>query len=180
MYLAIIACNYLAAGITIQIVETTFDFFLVAKTSGSAGLVNTIGKVSYYFTTTALFQGLSNLFWIPMMNKYGRRPMYLISFAIYFVSAIRAAFTFSYGSFLASRMLMGFAAGAAEGLHLSVSQIVSRVKDYAAPPYPLRQCPTIASKPTQIFRYIMSKIVYTDCLLCIIAPSRTVGSIFPL
>lgn len=110
------ACNYLAAGPTIQIVETTFDFFPEAKTSDSAGLVNAIGKVAYFFTTTALFQGLSNLFWIPMMNKYGRRPMYLVSFAIYFVSAIWAALTFSYGSFLASRILMGFAAGAAEGI----------------------------------------------------------------
>jgi MFS family permease len=110
------ACNYLAAGPTIQIVETAFDFFPAAKTEGSTGVVNAISKVAYLFTTTALFQGLSNLFWIPMMNKYGRRPMYLISFAIYFVAAIWAAFTFSYGSFLASRILMGFAAGAAEGI----------------------------------------------------------------
>ena len=59
---AMMACNYLAAGPIIQIVETTFDFFPEAKTEGSAALVTAIGKVVYFFTTTALFQGLSNLF----------------------------------------------------------------------------------------------------------------------
>jgi hypothetical protein len=63
--LAMMACNYLAAGPTIQIVETAFDFFPAAKTEGSTGVVNAVSKVAYFFTTTALFQGLSNLFWIP-------------------------------------------------------------------------------------------------------------------
>ncbi|RDW95366.1 MFS general substrate transporter-27 [Coleophoma crateriformis] len=116
--LAMVCCNYLAAGPTIQIVETTFDFFPESSVMGHPGplFTKSIAKVAYFFTTTALFQGLSNLLWIPLMNKYGRRPAYVVSYALYFVFTIWAAFTTSYGSFLASRMAIGLAAGAAEGI----------------------------------------------------------------
>lgn len=108
-----VACNFLAAGPTIQIVETTLDFFPDAM---QTGLPTAIGKVAYFFNATALFQGLSLFIWIPLMNKYGRRPVYLISFALYFVAAIGCAFTYSYARFLVARIFIGLAAGAAEGM----------------------------------------------------------------
>jgi MFS family permease len=113
-----VACNFLAAGPTVQIIETTADFFPKSFVEGHPGplFAPAIAKVSYFFTTTALFQGLSLFIWVPLMNKYGRRPMYLISFALYFGASLWAAFTFSFGSFLASRIFIGLAAGAAEGI----------------------------------------------------------------
>lgn len=78
------------------------------------GLVKEIPKVAYFFTTTALLQGIGNFIWMPLANKYGRRPIYLISYTIYLVCAIWAACTHSYGSFLTARILLGFGAGAAE------------------------------------------------------------------
>ena len=110
--LAMFMCNLLAAGPTIAIVQTAQDFFPNWMQQG--GLGPAISKTAYFFTTTALMQGTGNLIWIPLVNKYGRRPIYLLSYSIYLACAIWLAFTSSYGSFLAARILMGFGSGAAE------------------------------------------------------------------
>ena len=75
-----------------------------------------IPKVSYFFTTTALLQGTGNLVWIPMANKWGRRPVYIFSYLIYFVTSVWLIFDKSYAGFLVARILMGFGAGAAESI----------------------------------------------------------------
>jgi MFS family permease len=95
----------------IPVVETAQEFFPNWK---QIGLVPAISNVAYFFTSTALLQGTGNLIWMPLVNKYGRRPIYLISYVVYLVCAIWAACTHSYGSFLAARILLGFGAGAAE------------------------------------------------------------------
>lgn len=114
-------CNFLAAGPTIAIVETAQDFFPNYK---QTGLPPAINKTAFFFTTTALLQGTGNLIWMPLVNKYGRRPVYMISYTIYTACAIWAAFTTTYGSFLAARILMGFGSGAAETMApLSIADI---------------------------------------------------------
>ena len=109
--LATFMCNLVAAGPTIAIVETAQDFFPDWK---QTGLTPAISQVAYFFTSTALLQGTGNLIWMPLVNKYGRRPIYLISYSIYLACIIWASCTYSYGSFLAARILMGFGSGAAE------------------------------------------------------------------
>ena len=104
-------CNFLAAGPTVAIVETAMYFF---PNAGQAGLSGAISKTAYFFTTTALLQGVGNLFWMPLVNKYGRRPVYLASYTLYLAIAFWLSFTNSYSSFLAARILMGIASGAAE------------------------------------------------------------------
>lgn len=108
---AMFMCNFLAAGPTISILETALDFF---PTAGPAGMADAIAKTAYFFTTTALLQGTGNILWMPLVNKYGRRPIYLASFSLYLGTAFWLSFTTSYASFLAARVFMGFAAGAAE------------------------------------------------------------------
>jgi len=49
-----------------------------------------------------------------LASKYGRRPVYVASYAIYLASAIWAIFDTSFGGFLAARIVMGLGAGAAE------------------------------------------------------------------
>ena len=105
-------CNFLAAGPTVAIVDITIDFF--GTPPPTPAFFTSIAKVAYFFTTTALMQGLSNLFWMPLIVKYGRRPIYLTSFTIYTATAIWAGMSKSYGSELASRIIMGFAAGSGE------------------------------------------------------------------
>ncbi|KAF3010519.1 hypothetical protein E8E14_009823 [Neopestalotiopsis sp. 37M] len=108
--LAMLMCNFLAAGPTIAIASTAIDFFPPPATPVSAA----ISKVAYFFTTTALLQGTSNFFWVPLTNKFGRRPIYVTSYLIYFVCCIWLIFEKSYGGFLAGRILIGIGAGAAE------------------------------------------------------------------
>lgn len=53
---------------------------------------------------------------MPLINKYGRRPIYLISFAAYFGVTLWGGLAHSYGSEMAARVLIGFTAGAGECL----------------------------------------------------------------
>ncbi|KAK4168551.1 major facilitator superfamily domain-containing protein [Cladorrhinum sp. PSN259] len=113
--LAMMVCNFVAAGPSIAMVHITMDFFKGAHPGKNPRVfVQAVAKVSYFFTTTALLQGVGNFFWIPVANKYGRRPTYVISYAIYFAAVIWLSFERSYGGFLAGRIIMGFGAGAAE------------------------------------------------------------------
>lgn len=80
-------CNFVAAGPSIAMVNITMDFFKgVHPGKNPKAFVDAVAKVSYFFTTCALLQGVGNFFWIPVANKYGRRPTYVISYAIYLVS----------------------------------------------------------------------------------------------
>ena len=126
MYLAglvsvtIFLSNFLAAGPTVAIIQIAQDFF----GDSNLGLDGSIAKISYFFTSTALLQGMGNLVWMPIMIKYGRRPLYIFTFAMYTACAGWAGAPASYGSVLTARILMGFANGAAECLApLTISDI---------------------------------------------------------
>lgn len=118
VYLAILVCcamffcNFLAAGPTVAIVQVTIDFEGVPPTQPAFPAA--IAKVAYFFTTTALLQGTGNLIWMPLIVKYGRRPVYIISFTCYTITAIWAGTSKTYASEIASRIFMGFFAGAGE------------------------------------------------------------------
>jgi MFS family permease len=82
-------CNFLAAGPTVAMVSTVMDFYPGANPVTNPGyFADSISKVAYFFTCTALVQGLGNFFWVPFANKYGRRPAYIFSYLIYFVSGL--------------------------------------------------------------------------------------------
>ncbi|KAI8952107.1 major facilitator superfamily domain-containing protein [Xylaria longipes] len=108
--LAMLICNFLAAGPTVAIVETALEFFPTAETNKS------VSRVAYFFTSTALVQGTGNFLWVPLTNKFGRRPVYIISYAIYLAAALWLVFEKQFGRFLIGRILLGFGSGAAETL----------------------------------------------------------------
>ncbi|KAF5656720.1 major facilitator superfamily transporter [Fusarium heterosporum] len=109
---AIFFSNFLAAGPTVAIVSITESFF------GPPGpeFSSQIAKIAYFFTTTSLLQGMGNLIWMPLIAKYGRRPIYIISFTLYTGFSIWAGAAITYSSSLIARICMGFASGAAECL----------------------------------------------------------------
>jgi MFS family permease len=102
-------CNFLAAGPTVAIVGIASDF-------PSATFSEAISKVSYFFTASALLQGVGNLFWMPLILKFGRRPIYTASFSLYTLTALWSGISTTYTSELMGRMVMGFAAGSGESL----------------------------------------------------------------
>ncbi|GAW15966.1 hypothetical protein ANO14919_053880 [Xylariales sp. No.14919] len=108
--LGMLVCNFLAAGPTIAIVETATDFF------PNDHISNSVSRVAYFFTTTALAQGTGNFLWVPLANKFGRRPVYIISYAIYLAAALWLIFEKRFAGFLVGRILLGFGSGAAETL----------------------------------------------------------------
>ncbi|KAL7818083.1 major facilitator superfamily domain-containing protein [Trichoderma aethiopicum] len=113
--LAMAVCNFLAAGPAIAVPATAADFFPDSLLDGTL-VTSAIPKTAYFFTTTSLLIGLGNIIWVPAANKWGRRPVYILSYAIYFATAVWLIYEKSYARFLAGRVLMGFGSGAAETL----------------------------------------------------------------
>ncbi|KAL2209249.1 MFS general substrate transporter [Sarocladium strictum] len=111
--LAMFMCNLVSAGPSVAIIETATTFF---PDRDKTSLSHAIATVAYGFSGASLLQGTSNIIWMPLVNKYGRRPVYILSFSVYFAATTWAAFTKSYNSYLAARLLIGFGSGAAETL----------------------------------------------------------------
>lgn len=75
-----------------------------------------INQGSYLITLNFLFLGLGNLFWIPLSEKIGKRPVLLMCSCLFFASSIWAAASKGYGSLLGARIVQGFSASASEAL----------------------------------------------------------------
>lgn len=71
--------------------------------------------------------GLGNVFWVPLMRVVGKRPVYLISMLSLSMMNVWSSRASSYGELLASRILSGFVASAADA---TVPAVVS---DMVAP-----------------------------------------------
>ncbi|KAK7903234.1 hypothetical protein LTR67_001251 [Exophiala xenobiotica] len=76
----------------------------------------TYTKAGYLITVNLLFLGLGNLFWIPLSEKIGKRPVLIACSGLFFVSTIWAAASRSWGSLFGARIVQGFAASVSEGL----------------------------------------------------------------
>jgi MFS family permease len=98
----------------VAIVQTTLDFEGGPPTDPN--FTSKISKVAYFYTSTALCQGIGMLFWMPLIVKYGRRPIYVASFTLYVATGFWCGFVSSYGAELAGRIVMGLASGAGECL----------------------------------------------------------------
>ena len=61
---------------------------------------------------------------MPLTNKYGRRPIYVASYLLYFACATWLIFENRYAAFLVGRILLGIGAGAAETIApLSIADV---------------------------------------------------------
>ena len=79
-----------------------------------------VTKASYLITFNILFLGIGNIFWIPLSRKIGKRPVLILSTAIFFSSSIWAAVAHSWGSLFGARIVQGFGASSSEALGPSV------------------------------------------------------------
>jgi MFS family permease len=64
--------------------------------------------------------GIGNLFWMPMMRIFGKRPVYLASLLLLTVTNIWGYYAHSYNNLLASRIIGGFMSAAADATVPSV------------------------------------------------------------
>ncbi|EXK27068.1 hypothetical protein FOMG_16331 [Fusarium oxysporum f. sp. melonis 26406] len=117
--LAIFLTNFVAAGPTVAMIDMATDYF-----GAGPDLPDSISKISYFITATTLLQGMGNLIWMPLVVKFGRRPIYVISFVLFTATTFWAGGASTYDSTLAARILLGFSSGAAECLApLTISDI---------------------------------------------------------
>jgi MFS family permease len=110
--LAMLMCNFMAAGPTVAMVEIATDF----KQGGNTTMTDWISRAAYFFNNSALLQGVSCLFWVPLLNKYGRRPVYISAYILYFFMILGAGLSKTYAAELTTRTILGIGAGAGECL----------------------------------------------------------------
>lgn len=87
---------------TVAVVPISQAFNIDATTSG------------YVVSFNVLALGVGNLFWVVMLRKVGRRPVYLVAIPIVFATNIWSYFATSYSSLLAASIIGGLGAAAAE------------------------------------------------------------------
>ncbi|CZT18216.1 uncharacterized protein RCC_04060 [Ramularia collo-cygni] len=68
----------------------------------------------YLTALNVLMFGMGNLFWIPLMRVTGKRPVYLLAILVLIFSNVWSARAKSYASLLASRIISGIGAAAAD------------------------------------------------------------------
>ncbi|CAI7667778.1 unnamed protein product [Penicillium palitans] len=110
--LAMIMCNFMAAGPTVAMVEIATDF----KQGGDSTLTDWIARAAYFFNNSSLLQGVSCIAWVPLVIKYGRRPVYIASLILYFFMILGAGLAKTYAGELTTRTILGIGAGAGECL----------------------------------------------------------------
>lgn len=73
--------------------------------------------------------GVGNIFWVPLMRVVGKRPVYLMSMLLLCMINIWSSRASSYNELLASRMVSGFAAAAADATVPAVVADMVAAKD---------------------------------------------------
>ncbi|CAI7677189.1 hypothetical protein N7533_006749 [Penicillium manginii] len=77
-------------------------------------------QLSALVTYSVLSMGLANLIWMPLALCFGKRPVTLISMAMFLGGIIWSAVAKDYNSLLASRVFASFGYGASESLGPSI------------------------------------------------------------
>lgn len=67
----------------------------------------TLVQASYQTTVVVALNGIGLLFWIPLANIYGRRPIFLITTLLGFVRALGSAYAQTYGQLIGARVVNG-------------------------------------------------------------------------
>ncbi|KAI0475997.1 major facilitator superfamily domain-containing protein [Xylariaceae sp. FL0804] len=113
----IFLCTFCSAGPAVVIPDMAITFFGPPDPHGPpTAFLHAVGQAAYFFTVAALLMGVSNVVWVPAMIKYGRRGVYVASFALYAGTCVWCARAQSFAGELAARSLLGVAAGAGEVL----------------------------------------------------------------
>jgi len=103
----------------------TVCFFTFLATTNASKFTVAIGPLSKEFHVSStkagyltcfnvLLLGVGNIFWVPLMRKVGKRPVFLTALPLLVATNIWGAKATSYNSLLASCILSGFASSAGD------------------------------------------------------------------
>lgn len=90
----------------------TTDLYLPALPSMTQALGASMPQAQLTLSALLLCFGTSQLFWGPVSDKYGRRPVLLWGFGLYVVASVGSAFSTNVESLILWRALQGAAMGA--------------------------------------------------------------------
>jgi MFS family permease len=71
-------------------------------------------ELAHIIAVHVLFLGASNIWWVPLSNWGGRRPVLLVAALLMTLCSVWCALAPSFGSLLAARILQGAGGGAAD------------------------------------------------------------------
>lgn len=130
VYVTLLICvaltwiNFFAGGPGAVLVEIAIDLFGVYPPDSQnpatlspmsiAAFSSAVSKTALLFSTASMVAGVSNLLWVPLAVKYGRRVVYTSSFLVFGLCCIWSARATSYGILLASRIIAAWFSGSAE------------------------------------------------------------------
>ena len=73
-------------------------------------------QLTYLIAVNVLMMGVSNLWWVPLANTFGRRPITLASLLLLVFSSMWAGLATSFNSLLVARLFMGIGSGPADAV----------------------------------------------------------------
>jgi MFS family permease len=73
-------------------------------------------QLTYLIAVNLLMLGVSNLWWVPLANTFGRRPVILASLLVLVFSSMWAGLATSFKNLLVARLFMGIGGGPADAV----------------------------------------------------------------
>jgi MFS family permease len=73
-------------------------------------------QLTYFIACNILMLGASNLWWVPLANTFGRRPVVLGSLLLLVFSSMWAGLATSFNSLVAARIFMGIGGAPADAV----------------------------------------------------------------
>ncbi|OQE18687.1 hypothetical protein PENSTE_c017G09021 [Penicillium steckii] len=108
--IAVLACMSLYAAVGNFTSASIASAFPLYGTPLAFNPPVSIGKLSRLIAVNVFMMGAANIWWVPLANIFGRRPIVLGNLLLLVFCSMWAGLTESFGSLLAARTLMGVAA----------------------------------------------------------------------
>jgi MFS family permease len=106
----------ISSAIISSALPTLITAFMVMHERGPPTGILPFSKLTHLIAVNNLMLGASNIFWVPLGNTFGRRPVILFCLALLCASSVWCGEAGSYSSLLAGRFFQGMGGGAADTL----------------------------------------------------------------
>ncbi|KAF2113755.1 major facilitator superfamily domain-containing protein [Lophiotrema nucula] len=115
--LSILACMSLLPFVVNFTSSSISSAFILYASTPIFGLPpKTFSELSHLLAVNILMLGASNLWWVPLANCFGRRPVILVSLLLLTLASMWAGLGKSFDSLLAARFFMGCGGGPADAV----------------------------------------------------------------
>ncbi|CAK7203109.1 hypothetical protein SEUCBS139899_005838 [Sporothrix eucalyptigena] len=94
--------------------------FATFDTSGNAAGIESFSNLTHLIAVNSFMLGASAVWWVPLSNTFGRRPIILINLLVMCLGSVWCGKAKSYNSLLAARIIQGCGGGAADAINSAV------------------------------------------------------------